>query len=261
MPGPLQAGFPGLGPGPALNCGAPQPRVLDARDFAGEMHLVGPERRAARRGPEFPKCPESFPWPRRLPAAAARGPTCPRAAGRGAAEPEGRRRPPPAERLSAAPPRPRLAPHAPSARRTHLASRTGRPREAGRRATRERPPPVAGPPARPPARSLARGVHHPPARAPSRRRGGSRARAGEGRGRRPPGKLARPRQSWRAVRRGRRSLLSLRSLAFSLTFPSSVSEESGPCARVCMALCVSACVLCARARARVWEGAGFVPDA
>lgn len=40
---------------------APQPRVLAPRDFGGEMHFAGPDGRAARRGPEFPKCPEPFP--------------------------------------------------------------------------------------------------------------------------------------------------------------------------------------------------------
>lgn len=149
VPGPPKAGSVGLRPGPAPSCGpsalSPPAPVLAPRDFGGEMHFAGPDGRAARRGPEFPKCPEPFPWPRRLPAAAARGPTCPRAAGpsrcraRGAAPPPAGRAP--VSRASQAAPRP--APHAPSARRTHLAALADRPREAGD-ARRE-----AGKPARP----------------------------------------------------------------------------------------------------------------
>lgn len=211
------------------------------------MHFAGPDGREARRGPEFPKCPEPFPWPRRLPVAAARGPTCPRAAGRAAAEPEGRRRPPPAERLSAAPPRPRLAPHAPSARRTHLAAPADRPREAGdargEAAARRQPARLSPPPARARPASVAR------LERPGR---GSRARAGEGRGQRPRGsRLGRVRHG---ARRGGRSLRSLRSLAFSLTFPSSVSEESG---RARAHVHGSGC---ARARA-CGKGPGLFPDA
>lgn len=138
----------------------------------------------------------------------------------------------PSLRGGAAPRRPSacqpcLAPHAPSARRTHLAARTGRPREAGRRATRERPPPVAGPPARPRSPPPARARPEPPGRgvASTRGRGARAAAAGEA------GSAASV-MARAAARRGRRSLRSLRSLAFSLTFPSSVSEESGPCARV-----------------------------
>lgn len=254
MPGPLQAGFPGLSPGPVLSCEAPQPRVLAARDFGGEMHLAGPEGRAARRGPEFPKCPESFPWPRRHPAAAARGPTCPRATGRGAAQPEGRRRPPPAERLSAAP-RPARAqrpPHSPG--RSHRPAARGR--ETRDERERERPPPVAGPPARGVHLSRAPGAAGEGGREHARARGADGGRGGSRLGRVSHGARC------GAARRGRRSLRSLCSLAFSLTFPSSVSEESGPCARVCMALCVSVCVcvLCVRARSRACEkGPGSFP--
>lgn len=178
VPGPPKAGSVGLRPGPAPSCGpsalSPPAPVLAPRDFGGEMHFAGPDGRAARRGPEFPKCPEPFPWPRRLPAAAARGPTCPRAAGpsrcraRGAAPPPAGRAP--VSRASQAAPRPARA-----QRPSHSPGRSRRPTARGRRrATRGRRPS----PARPPAR-----LSPPPARPPARASRPSRARRGRGGGR------------------------------------------------------------------------------
>lgn len=215
------------------------------------MHFAGPEGRAVRRGPEFPKCPEPFPWLRRLPAVTARGPTCPRAAGpsrsrtRGAAPPPAGRAP--VSRAAEAAPRPARA-RCPAAL-TWPPAPTGRARPETREA---RPPPVAGPPARP--RSP------PPARArPCARRapgaaweaggglgwGGSASTRGRGARAAAAGEAGSAASVSHGARRGgRRSLRSPRSLAFSLTFPSSVSEESGR-ARACAWLGVCA-------RARVW---------
>lgn len=208
VPGSLSRSSPELRPPPPP---APSPVSRLRATLAGKeaMHFAGPEGRAVRRGPEFPKCPEPFPWLRRLPAVTARGPTCPRAAGpsrsrtRGAAPPPAGRAP--VSRAAEAAPRPARA-RCPAAL-TWPPAPTGRARPETREA---RPPPVAGPPARPrsppPARARPCARRAPGAAWEAGGWGGvggfrehARARgAGGGRG---GSRLGRVRQSWRAARR------------------------------------------------------------
>lgn len=257
---------PCLPSGPARVPGSPNPEFCpESRHFCrpGQSSSRGPRvlSRALRglpAGPEGPTCPVP---PRPTPAPAE--PT-PRTPGRPATPPRGR--------VPSACQRPRKVPRGPGTlpllrKRSAPAALTWRPRRgagrglesgteaavrppAGRRAHPRAPRPAGARPER-----LGEGVAGTRERQGEGRAGrtGARgaARAGGGGGGR-GGEKAASAASVMARGGGGGSLWSLRSLAFSLTFPSSVSEGKRRCARVCMSLCV---------RARVGKGPGSFPDA